>query len=159
GRGTWTQLATTVTTLQRMQDGITVRGVHIPDAELDWRFTGAGGPGGQHANTSNTAAELRFDVEATAHLPDRLKQRIRRRLGHRITASGVLVVKASEHRSQHRNRTEALSRMSELLDEGIAPPAKPRRPTRPSRSAKRRRLEGKKRRGALKAGRQNKDWD
>lgn len=142
-----------------MQDGITVRGIHIPDAELEWRFTGAGGPGGQHANTANTAAELRFHVDASPQLSDRLKQRIRRRLGHRITAAGHLVVRSSEHRSQHRNRTEALARLAELLDEGIAPPAKPRRPTRPSRAAKRRRLEGKKRRGALKAARQNKDWD
>ncbi|CAN5249519.1 alternative ribosome rescue aminoacyl-tRNA hydrolase ArfB [soil metagenome] len=142
-----------------MQDGITVRGIHIPDVELEWRFTGSGGPGGQHANTANTAAELRFDVIASPQLTDRLKDRIRRRLGGRITTAGELIVRSSEHRSQTRNRVEALSRMTELLDEGIAPPAKPRRPTRPSRSAKRRRLDDKKQRGKLKAGRQRKDWD
>jgi ribosome-associated protein len=140
-------------------DGITVRGIHIPDSELEWRFTTSGGPGGQHANTSHTAAELRFDVDASAQLTDRLKDRIRRRLGRRITAAGVLIATSSEHRSQTRNRTEALSRMKEMLDEGIAPPAKPRRPTRPSRGAQRRRLDAKTQRGALKASRQRKDWD
>ena len=142
-----------------MQDGVRVRGIHIPDSALRWRFTGAGGPGGQHANTANTAAELRFDIDASPLLTDRLKERIHRRLGHRITASGELVIKASEHRSQTRNRDEALSRLASLLDEGIAPPPKPRRPTRPSKSAKRRRVDSKTRRGALKAARQKKDWE
>jgi ribosome-associated protein len=141
-----------------VHDGLTVRGVHIPDGELEWRFTGSGGPGGQHANTANTAAELRFDVTASAHLDDRLKARIRRRLGHRLTAAGVLSTSSSEHRSQLRNRQEALRRMAELLEEGIRPPAPPRTPTRPSRAARRRRLDDKKRRGELKAGRQRRDW-
>lgn len=142
-----------------MQEGITVRGIHIPESALQWRFTGSGGPGGQHANTANTAAELRFDVDASPLLTDRLKERIRRRLGHRLTAAGELVIKASEHRSQTRNRDEAMTRLAALLDEGIAPPAKPRRPTRPSKGSRRRRLDAKTRRGALKAGRQNRDWD
>lgn len=141
-----------------MQDGLTVRGVHIPESELEWRFTGSGGPGGQHANTANTAAELRFDVTASPQLDDRLKDRIRRRIGNRLTTAGVLIVGSSEHRSQTRNRQEALKRMGELLDEGIRPPAKRRKPTRPSRSARRRRLEDKRRRGELKASRQRKDW-
>ncbi len=141
-----------------MHDGLTVRGVHIPDAELEWRFTGSGGPGGQHANTSNTAVELRFNVEASPQLNDRLKERIRRRVGNRITAAGDLIVHSSEHRSQTRNRAEAMKRLAEVLDEGIRPPEKRRKPTRPSRSAKRRRLDEKKRRGELKASRQRKDW-
>lgn len=136
-----------------------MRGIHIPDTELEWRFTGSGGPGGQHANTANTAAELRFNVDASPQLTPRLRERIHRRLGPRITKAGDLVIKASEHRSQTRNRDEAVRRLAELLDEGIAPPPKPRRPTRPSRAAKRRRLDTKTRRGTLKAGRQNKDWD
>ena len=141
-----------------MQDGLTVRGVHIPEAELEWRFTASGGPGGQHANTSNTAVEVRFDVTASPQLDGRLKDRIRRRIGNRLTTAGVLIVGSSEHRSQTRNRQEALKRMAELLDEGIRPPAKRRKPTRPSRSAKRRRVEDKRRRGDLKAARQRKDW-
>ncbi len=141
-----------------MADGITVRGVHIPDAELDWRFTTSGGPGGQHANTSNTAVELRVNIDAAANLTDRLRDRLRRRLGNRITAAGDLIVGSSDHRSQTRNRSEAMKRLAELLDEGIKPPEKPRKPTRPSRRAKRRRLDEKKRRGELKATRQKRDW-
>jgi ribosome-associated protein len=141
-----------------MQDGLTVRGVTIPPSEFEWRFTGSGGPGGQHANTSNTAVELRFNVEGSPQLDPRLKERVRRRLSTRITAAGDLIVHCSDHRSQTRNRAEAMKRLGELLDEGIRPPEKRRKPTRPSRSAKRRRLEDKRRRGDLKATRQRPDW-
>lgn len=137
-----------------MDSGLTVRGVHIPEAALEWRFTGAGGPGGQHANTANTAAELRLDLNDCDQLDDRLKQRIRRRLGNRITGAGILIVQASQHRSQTRNRDQARRRMAELLDEGIRPPAKRRKPTRPTPSSARRRVEDKRRRGKLKATRQ-----
>ncbi|MGI9018870.1 MAG: alternative ribosome rescue aminoacyl-tRNA hydrolase ArfB [Euzebya sp.] len=141
-----------------MESGLTVRGVDIPAAALQWQFTASGGPGGQHANTSNTAVELRFDVNACEQLPDRLKQRIRRRLGARMTNAGLLIVQASQHRSQTRNRDEARRRLAELLDEGIRPPEKRRKPTRPSKGSRRRRLEDKRQRGQLKAGRQGRDW-
>ncbi|WP_370326408.1 alternative ribosome rescue aminoacyl-tRNA hydrolase ArfB [Euzebya sp.] len=141
-----------------MERGLTVRGVHLPAGAFEWRFTGAGGPGGQHANTANTAVELRLDVEGCDALPARLKDRIRARLGSRMTRAGELVVQASEHRSQRRNRDDAMRRMAELLDEGIRPPAKRRTPTRPSRASQRRRVEDKRRRGALKAQRQGRDW-
>lgn len=139
-----------------MDSGLTVRGVHIPESALEWRFTGSGGPGGQHANTANTAAELRLNLRACEQLDDRLKQRIRRRLGNRITTADELIVQSSQHRSQTRNRDAARRRMTDLLDEGIRPPSKRRKPTRPTRSSKRRRVEDKRRRGKLKANRQGK---
>ena len=144
--------------MQRGSGGIQVRGITIPESALDWRFTGSGGPGGQHANTSNTAAELRLNIHDSDAIPDRIRERIVRRLGHRITGAGDLITSSSEHRSQTRNRDEARKRMAELLDEGIRPPAKRRKPTKPSRSAKRRRVEDKRRRGQLKAERQGRDW-
>lgn len=140
-----------------MDDGINVRGIHIPEAELDWRFTTSGGPGGQHANRSNTAAELRFDVAGSAALPERLRERVRRRLGGQLTKGGVLIVQSTEHRSQTRNRQEARSRLKALLLEATAPPEKPRRPTRPSRRARQRRLDAKRHRGQIKKDRQTPD--
>ncbi|MEE8601893.1 alternative ribosome rescue aminoacyl-tRNA hydrolase ArfB [Euzebya tangerina] len=140
-----------------MPDGLDVRGISIPESDLDWRFTGSGGPGGQHANTSNTAAELRLNVRTCDAIPDRIKERILRRLSHRMTNAGELITTGSEHRSQTRNREEARKRMAELLDEGIKPPPKRRKPTRPSRASKRRRVENKRRRGQLKADR-GRDW-
>lgn len=145
-------------TLLVMESGLRVRGLVIPESELDWRFTTSGGPGGQHANTSNTAVELRFNVLQSHQIDQRLRERIRRRLGNQMTNAGDLIVTSSDHRSQTRNRSDAKIRMAELLDEGIRPPAKRRKSTRPSRSAKRRRLEDKRHRGRLKAGRRGDDW-
>lgn len=137
-----------------MQDGISVRGVHIPEHELDWRFTTSGGPGGQHANRSNTAVELRFDVAGSSALPARLRERATRRLAGRLTQHGVLIIQVADNRSQTRNRADALTRLRDVLTEATAPPAKPRRPTKPSRRARQRRLDDKKRRGELKRSRQ-----
>ena len=141
-----------------MDDDISVRGLTIPGHELDWRFTGSGGPGGQHANTSNTAVELRLDVLGSPSIPDRLRDRLHRRLGDQLTKAGELIVTSSEHRSQHRNRVDARRRMKDVLDAALAPPAKKRRPTRPSRASQRRRVEDKRRRGRLKASRRGDDW-
>lgn len=124
-------------------------GVVIPEAELQWRFTRSSGPGGQHVNTSSTAAELRFDLEASQALPQSLKLRALRRLEGRLVDS-TLIVRAESHRSQRRNRTDALSRMRALLLEATAPPPRPRRPTRPTKGSKERRLRAKARRGEIK---------
>ncbi len=128
-----------------------VRGVTIPADELVWTFTRSGGPGGQHANTSDTAVELRWDVVASGALDERTRRRLTDRLGGRLTADGVLVVRAGRHRSQLRNREDALARLAELVDAALAPPPAPRRPSRPSRAARQRRLDDKRRRGQLKA--------
>lgn len=138
-----------------MSAPVRVRGsVVIPDAELGWRFSRSSGPGGQHVNTSDTAAELSFDVAGSAALPPAYKERALRRLAGRLV-NGVITVRAEEYRSQLRNREAAKARLSALLAEATAPPPKPRRPTKPSRRARQRRLDDKRRRGDLKRGRSN----
>jgi ribosome-associated protein len=133
---------------------VRVRGsVVVPDAELQWRFSRSSGPGGQHVNTSDTQVELRFDVAASAVLPQVWKERALERLAGRLVDEGVLVVRASEHRSQWRNREAAAVRLGALLSEAVAPPPRARRATRPSRGVVERRLTDKKRRADVKRGR------
>jgi ribosome-associated protein len=121
----------------------------IPEAELGWRFSRSSGPGGQSVNTTDSRAELSFDVARTATLGPVLRARALDRLGDRLV-DGVLTVAASEHRSQLQNRRAAEERLAELLLEAIAPPPRPRRATRPSKGAVQRRLDEKKRRGQTK---------
>ncbi|MFB9835922.1 alternative ribosome rescue aminoacyl-tRNA hydrolase ArfB [Actinoallomurus acaciae] len=136
-----------------MSGPVRVRGsVVIPDSELSWRFSRSSGPGGQHVNTSDTAAELSFDVAGSTALPERYRERALERLGGRLV-NGVLTVRAEEHRSQLRNREAAKVRLAALLGEATAPPPKSRRPTKPSRRVQARRLENKRRRGEIKRGR------
>lgn len=123
--------------------------VRIPASELEFRVSRSGGPGGQGVNTTDSQVELRFDLEASEQLTPRQKELARKRLSGRITREGVLVIRSSEHRSQHRNRKAAVARLRALLGEAITPP-KPRKATRPSRSARRRRLENKRRRAEIK---------
>jgi ribosome-associated protein len=116
----------------------------IPSAELEWRFSTSGGPGGQHANRSNTRAELIFDLQATDAFPADLHQRLISRLG-----SEPLTVSVAESRSQFRNRMLARARLRDLLTDAMKEPKK-RRPTKPTRSAKRKRLEDKRARSEKK---------
>ena len=133
---------------------VRVRGsVVVPDAELLWRFSRSSGPGGQHVNTSDTQVELRFDVAASAVLPQVWKDRALERLSGRLVDGSVLVVRASEHRSQWRNREAAAVRLGALLSDAVAPPPRTRRATRPSRGTVERRLTDKKRRADVKRGR------
>lgn len=115
----------------------------IPAAELQWQFTASSGPGGQHANTSNTRVELVFDVAASPSLSDKQRKRLLTRLGPQVR------VVAQEERSQARNRERARSRMARLLSEELRP-VKPRIPTKPTKGSVRRRLDAKRRRGDLK---------
>ncbi len=114
--------------------------------ELEWRFSASGGPGGQHANTSNTKAEVRFDVAGSPSLGPRQKARLVERLGPEVR------VVASDERSQARNRALALERLRERLA-GALHVDRPRRPTAPTRSSQRERVESKRRRGEIKRGR------
>ncbi|MEI5099251.1 alternative ribosome rescue aminoacyl-tRNA hydrolase ArfB [Streptomyces sp. PmtG] len=137
-----------------------IRGsVSLPEAELMWRFSRSSGPGGQHVNTSDSQVELRFDLERTRALPEVWKARALERLAPRLV-DGVLSVRASEHRSQWRNRDAAATRLAALLAEATAPPPRPRRPTRVPRGINERRLREKKQRGETKQGRgrPGKDW-
>ncbi|MBB4931047.1 ribosome-associated protein [Lipingzhangella halophila] len=123
--------------------------VRVPETELRWRFSRSGGPGGQHANTSDTRAALSLDLEATRALTPEQRERAVRRIGDRLS-SGVLTVTAEDTRSQVRNRELARERLAALLAEAIAPPAPKRRATRPGRGARERRLASKRRRSDVK---------
>ena len=122
----------------------------IPLDELEWRFSASGGPGGQHANTSNTRAEVRFDVRASPSLGPRQRARLLERLGP------VVRVVASDERSQIRNRQLAIDRLRSRLAEGLRV-ARPRRPTAPSKAARERRLSAKHRRADVKRQRARPD--
>lgn len=122
--------------------------VTIPAEELTERFSRSSGPGGQGVNTTDSRVELVWDLGASA-LPPPTLDRLRRRLGARLTGDQLVVI-ASERRSQLRNREAARERMAELLARALAPPPPPRRATRPSRGATERRLDSKKRRSQTK---------
>jgi len=124
----------------------------IDPSEIEESFVRAAGPGGQHVNKTSTAVQLRFDVRGSPSLPPDVRQRLERLSGQRLTRDGVLVLLAQGERSQKRNREEALARLLALLRAAARPPV-PRKPTRPTKASKRRRLQDKKRQGALKAQR------
>jgi len=124
----------------------------VPEAELSWRFSRSSGPGGQGVNTTDSRAELSFDVARSTVLSDLLRARALERLAGRLV-DGVLSVAASEHRSQLQNREAAEQRLAQLLREAVAPPPKRRRPTRPTKGSQERRLEGKRQRAQVKKGR------
>jgi ribosome-associated protein len=135
---------------------VTAGGITIPAEELSWRFSRSAGPGGQSVNTTDSRAELSFNVAETVALPPLLKQRALSALAGRLT-DGVITVTAAENRSQLRNREAAAARLSALLAEATAPPPPSRRPTRPTRGSKERRLASKQRRSQLKRLRRSTD--
>jgi ribosome-associated protein len=118
----------------------------IPEAELEWRFTGSGGPGGQHANTANTKAEVRFDIAGSPSLGPRQRQRLLDKLGPVVRAT------ASDRRSQAQNRSLALERLRDRIADAlhIEPP---RYDTKPTRASKTRRVEAKRKRSDVKRSR------
>jgi ribosome-associated protein len=128
-----------------------VGGYDLPASELEWAFGPTGGPGGQHANRSNTRAQLRFDLAASAAFPPEVKERIVSRLGRRVS-EGVITLTCNETRSQLKNRRACEERLAEMLEKA-ARPAKKRRPTGPSPASKEKRLEEKRRRSQTKRGR------
>lgn len=122
------------------------RSVVVPEGELQWRFSRSSGPGGQSVNTADSRVELRLDLTTTTALGPTLRARALERLAGRLV-DGVLVVTASEHRAQLRNREAALERLAAILAEAVAPPPRPRRPTKAGPAAVERRIAAKKRRG------------
>jgi ribosome-associated protein len=133
-----------------MPGPVHVRGeVWIPERELTWRFSRAGGPGGQSVNTADSRVQLSFDVARSPSIDDTLRALALRRLGHRLT-DGVLTVTAAEHRSQWRNRVVAEQRLASVLREATKPAKRTRRATTPTKASQRRRLDAKRRRGETK---------
>jgi len=129
--------------------------ISIDESEISETFVRSSGPGGQNVNKLSTAVQLRFDVRNSPSLPDDVRMRLERLAGRRLTNDGVLVLIAQNHRTQERNRADALERLLELIREAAVRPV-PRRPTRPTRASKERRIEGKKRRSGVKRLRQGK---
>ena len=128
------------------------RSISIDSDELVESFTRAGGPGGQHVNTTDSAVLLRFDVANSPNLPEAVKLRLAALAGSRMTQGGVLVLRSEGARSQLLNRQEVRERLVALIREATIVPKK-RRPTKPTRASQTRRVDGKTRRSAVKAGR------
>jgi ribosome-associated protein len=126
--------------------------VLIPASELGWRFSRSSGPGGQNVNSTDSRVELVFDVAESVALSPVLKARVLRRLEAKLV-DGVVVIAASEHRSQWQNRVAAQRRLVDLLQEALQPPSPPRRRTKPTRGSVERRLAAKKQRSAIKGQR------
>jgi ribosome-associated protein len=122
--------------------------VALPDDELEWQAIRARGAGGQNVNKVSSALHLRFDIRASS-LPDPVKQRLLAMRDHRISGDGIVIIKAQRFRTQEKNRTDAAQRLSALIRSACQEP-KRRKATRPTLASKKRRLEGKTRRGQTK---------
>ena len=123
--------------------------ISVPDDELHESFVRSSGAGGQNVNKVSTAVRLRFDIRASS-LPDIYKERLLRRADRRINDEGVLVLKVQQHRSQERNRQDAIDRLVALVQAAAVRP-KPRHATRPTLGSKKRRLESKSKRSGVKS--------
>jgi ribosome-associated protein len=129
--------------------------ISLDDSELSESFVRASGPGGQNVNKVASAVQLRFDVRGSPSLANDVAIRLMKLAGHRLTKDGVIVIVAQEHRDQSRNRAEARERLFDLIRQAAVKPTV-RRATKVPKSAKRERLDSKKRRSGIKSLRQRK---
>jgi ribosome-associated protein len=129
--------------------------IFIDESELSESFVRSSGPGGQNVNKVSSAVQLRFDARHSPSLPNDVAVRLMKIAGKRLTKDGVIVIIAQQHRQQERNRADAQERLFAMIREAAVSPV-PRRATRVPRSEKKRRLEGKKKRSAIKTMRSGK---
>lgn len=154
---TWTKLPRRTRHTGRVDGDLRItNSVTIPASELSWRFSRSSGPGGQGVNTTDSRAELSFNLAGSPSIPLHLRARAIERLGSRL-ADGVLTITSSQQRSQWQNRQAAQKRLVEVLAAAIAPPGPKRRPTSPSKASSERRIASKKRRGETKRLRRDTD--
>jgi ribosome-associated protein len=130
-------------------------GISIDEGELEERFVRASGPGGQNVNKLATAVQLRFDVRRSPNIPEDVRERLERLAGSRLTRQGVLIITAQRHRTQERNRQDALDRLIGLMRRAAVSPT-PRRASKPTAASRERRLKSKKHHSSIKVLRQGK---
>ena len=123
--------------------------ISIDESEIKESFMRSSGPGGQNVNKLSTAVQLRFDVRHSPSLPNDVAVRLVRIAGRRLTKDGVLVIVAQNHRTQERNRADALERLVAMIQDAAVPPV-PRRQTKVPRASRRERLDSKKHRATIK---------
>ena len=125
-------------------------GISLDENELEFSFIRASGPGGQNVNKVSSAVQMRFDARRSPSLGNDVSVRLQKLAGSRLTLDGVIVITAARHRTQERNRADAIERLVELIQKAAVEPVR-RRPTRPTKASKQRRLEAKTQRGGVKA--------
>ena len=130
--------------------------VSIAESEVELQPIRAQGSGGQKVNKTSSAIHLRFDIKASS-LPDHYKRALGNHRDHRMTAEGVIIIKAQQYRTQEQNRADAIDRLVELIKSAIVV-RKSRRPTRPSKGSTKRRLDSKNKHGKLKESRRKLDY-
>jgi ribosome-associated protein len=124
--------------------------IAVDEKELEFSFIRASGPGGQNVNKVSSAVQMRFDARRSPSLSNEVSIRLQKLAGTRLTLDGVIVITAARHRTQERNRADAIARLVEMIAQASVEPVK-RRPTRPTKASRQRRLEGKALRGGVKA--------